>query len=103
MYIKHLKRSMLDFRLIQTKITIRYNYIPKQMAISKIQTSIKMAKCFETGTVYTAGINVKNYSYTEKLCDNFLKVKYKFSIQLSNSSFGMYGRQVKIYVSTQNG
>ncbi len=62
-----------------------------------------MAKCFETGTGYTAGINVKNYSYIKKLCDNFLKVKYKFSIQSSNSNFGMYGRQVKIYVSTQNG
>ena len=54
-----------------------------------------MAKCFETGTVYTAGINVKNYSYIEKLCDNFLKVKYKFFIQSSNSNFGMYGRQWK--------
>lgn len=52
-----------------------------------------LAKCFETGTVYTAGINVKNYSYIEKLCDNFLKVKYKFFIQSSNSNFGMYGRQ----------
>ena len=63
-----------------------------------------LAKCFETGPVYTAGINVKNYSYIEKLCDNFLKVKYKFSIQSSNSNFGMYvWKTVKIYVSTQNG
>ena len=46
MYIKHLKRSTLDFRLVPTKITIRYNYIPKQMAISKIQTSINVVKMF---------------------------------------------------------
>ena len=46
MYIKHLKRSTLDFRLVQTKITIRYNYIPKQMTISKIQTSINVGKMF---------------------------------------------------------
>lgn len=54
------------------------------MAISKIQTSINVRKTWKN---QNCALQMrKQYSYTEKQCDNFLKDKYKFPIKSSNSN-----------------